>query len=397
MLLSYRFRNFQSFKDWAEVDWSQNRKVPESQWLATTAGGERVAKVMAVLGHNASGKTALLKGLVFANWFISHSFAQMAPGDTIPVAPHFSAPEKPVEFEVVVEIDGDLWRYELACTKERVLREALYKRKERFGYVFVREWNAKKKTYDIKQQDFGFPVAEAVKASNQRPNASLISLAAQHGVPLAVRLASAFMQSNINALGRVHMSHDALVDAAALFAKHSMIKDKMTALLTSWDLGLSGIELREITTPQQDGSLIKQWFPFGVHRTQTKKSTLPFVAESSGTQSAFVLLSLLLPTLETGGIAIIDEFENDLHPHMLEPILDLFANPKTNPHNGQMLFTCHALEVLNLLPKSQVMLVEKDQHCESTAWRLDAVEGIRSDDNYYAKYMAGAYGAVPEL
>jgi hypothetical protein len=23
------------------------------------------------------------------------------------------------------------------------------------------------------------------------------------------------------------------------------------------------------------------------------------------------------------------------------------------------------------------------------------VEGIRNDDNFYAKYMAGAYGAVP--
>jgi len=45
--------------------------------------------------------------------------------------------------------------------------------------------------------------------------------------------------------------------------------------------------------------------------------------------------------------------------------------------------------------KSQVMLVQKDEDCESTASRMDAVEGIRNDDNFYAKYMAGAYGAVP--
>jgi hypothetical protein len=43
------------------------------------------------------------------------------------------------------------------------------------------------------------------------------------------------------------------------------------------------------------------------------------------------------------------------------------------------------------------MLVEKDENCESTAWRLDEVEGVRNDDNFYAKYMAGAYGAVPRL
>jgi hypothetical protein len=43
------------------------------------------------------------------------------------------------------------------------------------------------------------------------------------------------------------------------------------------------------------------------------------------------------------------------------------------------------------------MLVQKNQDCERTAYRLDSVEGIRNDDNSYAKYMAGAYGAVSEL
>ena len=55
------------------------------------------------------------------------------------------------------------------------------------------------------------------------------------------------------------------------------------------------------------------------------------------------------------------------------------------------------MEVLNLLHKSQIMLVEKDENCESSAWRMDDVKGIRNDDNFYAKYMAGAYGAVPQL
>jgi len=43
------------------------------------------------------------------------------------------------------------------------------------------------------------------------------------------------------------------------------------------------------------------------------------------------------------------------------------------------------MEVLNLIHKSQVMLVQKNPGCESSASRLDAVEGIRSDDNFYAK------------
>ncbi len=46
---------------------------------------------------------------------------------------------------------------------------------------------------------------------------------------------------------------------------------------------------------------------------------------------------------------------------MLLPIMDLFLKSSTNLHDAQIVFTCHAVEILNLLQKSQVMLVEKDE------------------------------------
>jgi uncharacterized protein len=169
-------------------------------------------------------------------------------------------------------------------------------------------------------------------------------------------------------------------------------------LLRSWDLGLSEIQLREYNETDADGKTKSRRLALGVHRGRGEREyQLSFIRESRGTQAAFVLLSRLIPVLVDGGMAVIDEFESDLHPHMLAPILDLFANPATNPHHAQLLFTSHSMEVLNLLPKSQVILVEKDEFNESQAWRLDDVKGVRSDDNFYAKYMAGAYGAVPRL
>ena len=189
-----------------------------------------------------------------------------------------------------------------------------------------------------------------------------------------------------------------LMQAASYFATQETQRQQLVRLLSAWDLGLSDVQVRELEQVLPDGKIEKYWLPFGVHQTtQGGSFELPFMLESSGTQGALLLLHRLLPVLQKGGLAIIDEFENDLHPHMIEPILDLFANPATNPHGGQLLFTCHAMEVLNLVHKSQVMLVEKDSHNESSAWRLDSMEGIRSDDNFYAKYMAGAYGAVPQL
>lgn len=391
MLHSYAFSNFQSFRDRAEVDLTLSRKVALTDWMAEAPTGERVSKLMAVIGPNGSGKTALLKPLAFLAWFVGQSFRH-PPDAAIPVTPHFSAMGEPTEIEAVVDFDGRLWRYVLRCTPERVLHEALYQKRERFGYVFVRDWDAATNDYAVKQQDFGLPAAEARKV---RPNVSLIAWAAQFGVPLAVRMGSPYVVTNVNVAGREPMGDQAVLAAAEHFSANPPQREQMGRLLAEWDMGLSGIDLQELALTDAQEVAKKVWVAFGRHRNRNAEFRLPFALESSGTQGAFVLLSRLLHALQSGGLAVIDEFENDLHPHMLEPILDLFGNPDTNPHNAQLLFTCHAMEVLNLIHKSQVMLVEKDVECESATVRMDAVEGIRNDDNFYAKYMAGAYGAVP--
>ena len=391
MLHSYAFSNFQSFRERVEVDLTINRKTTLTDWMSEAPTGERLSKLMAVIGPNGSGKTALLKPAVFMSWFIGQSF-QLSPDASIPINPHFAAVDEPSEFEAVVDFDNKLWRYVLRCTPERVLHEALFLKRERFGYVFMRDWDAESKSYVVKQQDFGLPAQEARRV---RPNVSLISWAAQFGVPLATKMAAASVITNVNLFGRVPMGEQVLQRAARHFSNHHEQRGQMSNLLSGWDLGLSGVALQEIPVSNPQATEQKVWMPFGKHQSRGKEFLIPFFMESSGTQGAFVLLSLLLNALETGGLAAIDEFENDLHPHMLEPILDLFANPATNPHQAQLLFTCHAMEVLNLIHKSQVMLVQKDSDCESTASRMDAVEGIRNDDNFYAKYMAGAYGAVP--
>lgn len=391
MLHSYAFTNFQSFRERVEVDLTISRKVAMTEWMTEAATGERVSKLMAVIGPNGSGKTALLKPIVFMSWFIANSF-QSSPDAGIPITPHLAASNEPTELECMVDFDGKLWRYVLRCTPERVLHEALYVKRERFGYVFIRDWDAASNSYSVKQQDFGLAPQEARKV---RPNVSLIAWAAQFGVPLAVSLAASSVNSNVNVLGRVHIGNQDVQNAAKHFSSHPEQRQRMEQLLSAWDLGLSGVDLVVLPANNPQDAEQKVWVPVGKHKNRGAEFKLPFALESSGTQGAFVLLSRLLHTLEVGGLAVIDEFENDLHPHMLEPILDLFANPSTNPHQAQLLFTCHAVEVLNLVHKSQVMLVQKNEECESSASRMDAVEGIRNDDNYYAKYMAGAYGAVP--
>jgi hypothetical protein len=404
MLHSYSVKNFLSFKERADVSLRLTRKASSRGWDKESPTGHRLSTAVSVVGPNGAGKTSLIKPLAFLSWFITSSF-QSQPTARIPINPHFSTPLDPVEFEIEADdLDGILWKYVLKATPDRVLHEAVYRKLNekgaKFSYVFVRDWAAADQQYLIKQDGFGLNPAEAKKV---RPNASLISTAAQYGVEMAQHLVGARVSTNLMQFGRWYA--DSVSGAATVFFhSNEALREKMEALLRSWDLGLSAVVIRKIDFPvsneiklPEGTSPPSQYVSFGVHTLKDgSKHELPMTEESSGTKTAFVTLWYLLNVLSTGGIAVIDELESDMHPHMIEPILDLFASSSTNPHNAQIIFTSHSVEVINLLGKSQVFLVEKTK-CESQAWRLDSVRGVRSQDNLYAKYMSGAYGAVPEL
>ena len=198
-------------------------------------------------------------------------------------------------------------------------------------------------------------------------------------------------------MGRHHIDDWQIFGVSALYSKNDHLRLAMTKLLRGWDLGLSDIRIERQTVTHPNGEKEDIYIPFGIHKVDSNEHSIMLKQESSGTQAAYLLLSRLLPVLTYGGVAVIDELEADLHPHILVPILDLFFSPETNPHNAQIIFTCHSIEVLSLLHKAQVVLVEKDGNCQSNAWRLDEVKGIRADDNLYAKYMGGSYGAIPQI
>lgn len=390
MLHRCAFKNFFSFRDEVVLDFQKGGKGPDTDWFADDAG-LRVAKVVAIIGPNASGKTNVLKPLVFLDWFMRGSF-QLKPEAPLAVNPHWEIKEQPSEFQIDFGMKNELWRYQLSVVASGVQSEVLQKKTSRlYSTVFSREGSGSDTAF--KQSEFGFP-KQAIESL--RPNASVISTALHFKVPLALELGLR-VNSNVNVHGREWLAYHQLFDAASYFAAHPDHKELMSSLMTSWDLGLSSVDVMKHATTDDKGATVERWLPVAKHNYKSGIESQALHLESNGTQAAFILLSRLLTTLERGGMAVIDEIDNSLHPMMLTPLLRLFSNERTNPGNAQLVFTCHAIEILNEIGRNQVHLVHKGEHCVSQLTRLDQFAGIRPSDDIYAKYMAGAFGAVPDI
>ena len=346
---------------------------------------------MAVQGANGAGKTNALKVLSFLGWFVARSFAGDRRAPTT-IHNHFFSNEADSELEMDFEHNGALYRYKLIADSKRVAHESLHRKtRTAFNYLFHRDLTASG-NYTIRQKSFDFPQAQAKRV---RSNASIISMAAQYNVPNALEVAGYFERISTN-IDPVKYAGD-MLDAADFFHRYPKLRKKMGTFMSQVDLGLSNVvtKMEAFHIRESDNS---EAIPFGVHRKGRKQIMLPLWRESEGTKTMFTLLQNILPALQSGGVVVLDELDAGLHPDMVMAILGLFTDTESNPHNAQIIFTSYVPDVMDSLLKEQILLVEKEPDGGySEAWRLDDIQGIRRDENYYGKYRAGAYGATPNI
>lgn len=408
MIYSFTFKNFCSFANSATILFEDIRKGVEtkSNMFIDNQAGDRLSKIMIVVGANASGKTSALKALAFLSWFVRNSFVDLkGEKEEIPIDNFAFSEDKesPSEFELVFEHKYTIYKYILHLTRTHVVKEELYKKEQtqHFNYLFKRNWNSKSDNSDIVQR---INLKTEVVKEILRKNVSLIAASVAIKNDFLTDIATFWEKiiSNVYRLGKswdtFSLGDRGLFEATEAYSKNQNLFQKVVQFLRDIDLGLDDISIEEAEAHDpKTGEKNKVYVPYGIHKIKEKTYKLPFIFESSGTKNMFVLLHFLMPAIEQGGVAVIDELEIDLHPHALPQIIELFANPVTNPKNSQLLFTSHSLEVLNHLEKEQIILVDKREGCQSQVYRLDDLKGVRRDDNIYAKYMAGAYGAVPNI
>jgi len=135
---------------------------------------------------------------------------------------------------------------------------------------------------------------------------------------------------------------------------------------------------------------------YAQHRVGPKNYLLDFSEESQGLQALIPILIEVHRLLKTGGVFIYDEIERSLHPLVLPVLVSLFSDSRKNKKHAQLLCTTHNVYFLKQLNKYHILLVEKNSEKQSNIWRLADMRGLRAEDNYVTRYLAGAYGAIPK-
>ena len=108
--------------------------------------------------------------------------------------------------------------------------------------------------------------------------------------------------------------------------------------------------------------------------------------------------TLFKQVLDSGGVLLLDEFDNNLHPALLHWLINLFMDPEHNPHGAQIIFSSHNTNIMDVMTKYRVVVVNKEEN-ESFLYRLDELQGslLRNDRSIEAIYKSGKIGGTPSL
>ncbi|KAA0539315.1 MULTISPECIES: ATP-binding protein [Citrobacter] len=379
MIINFGAKNFFSFKEGFDISFELGKTCPDN-----ISKGKTISNILCVKGANGSGKTNILKAIDFLSNFITSSFDNKVD-DYLLFDPYFNS-EEVSEFYVTFSVDGIVYRYEADLTEVEVRREALFKKIKREVKVIERIGD----TISYATKEY-----EELKKIRMRKNVSLFIMARQYGVKSVEPIYQCFTNiiSNVSYSGLREQTHS--IDVVNKFYYEN--EDVFTfakEIIKKFDPSIHDIYIAKKL--DDDGKdVYKPWFVFEIDE---QRHILGLNQQSSGTKSLYKQLGSYKAVLVLGGLLVLDEFDINLHPHILPHLLEFFLNEETNSDNAQLIFTTHNTEILDFLGKHRTYLVNKE-NSESYCYRLDEIPSdiLRNDRLISPAYNQGKLGGVPKL
>lgn len=383
MLVAFGGQNYLSFKEGFEVSAEYTSSCP-----TTISGGETYSPVLCLIGANASGKTNVLRALTFITDFCLNSF-NYKPESPFMIAP-FGSQKDPSYFFVEFMVHGFHYNYEVELSGMEVISEKLERKAARRVPLFSRTRNT---------LDYCVGEMKALTKIKMRKNASLISTSHQYGLVELEEVYAFFnsVKSNISVIDgglATSLRPEDIFEISKYYRESKETFDFVKDKLAQADTGISDINI--IPLHAMGGT--EMYYPEFVHTSEAGNIRVPFLNESTGTRALYSQLSLFKQVLDEGGVLILDEFDNNLHPDLHTWLINLFLDPQNNPNKAQIIFSSHNTALMDRLSKYRVFLVNKVDN-ESFLYRLDELPGgvVRNDRSIENVYKTGKLGGVPRL
>ncbi|MEG4441198.1 ATP-binding protein [Microcoleus sp. AT9_B5] len=366
-------------------------------------------KSAAIYGANASGKSNLVAAINFMKWFVLNSSKETQVSDAIDIEAFRLSTEtekEPSFFEIVFILEGKTFRYGFEVNAREVVSEWLFQADDsEEKMLFERDFD----NYILDD----FPEGQGI-SDKTRSNALFLSVVAQFNGKISGKILLWFSKNLqlISGLQDTQYRKETLESFENDRHRHDIIE-----FIKKLDLGIADIEI--INQPvfvianntAVYGSSYGSLYPISVTQTTVQTSHPKYDAdgkqtsmerfdmekhESEGTNKLFALAGILLDTLRTGKILLIDELDARLHPLITRELICLFNSNETNPHNAQLIFTTHDTNLLTskTLRKDQIWFTEKDNKGATDLYSLVEYK-VGKNASFERDYMIGKYGAIP--
>lgn len=416
MIVRFAVENFLSFKEKSVVNFQAGmiKEFKENLFPVHPTANEFLLKSVGIFGHNASGKSNLIKALSFMREFVLTSSKESNSSQPISIQPFLlssASDKKSSTFEITFFLDDLKYRYGFSLNQKFVESEWLFfteKRKEE--KIFIRagqEYNFEK-TFRI-----GLKGKFELFSEVTRPNALFLSVLAQFNSTLCLRISNWFNEIII-AHDTAHLN---LIEFTANLMATGDYRKLVNDIIRKSDLGISNVVEKPVEKAATRGSFndfvtsikVETGKSYRIATTHVRfnnkneiEGSVDFDLvknESFGTQKFFGILGPILLALKTKKIILIDEIDARVHSLLLEQVITLFNSKNFNPNGAQLVFTSHNTTILKKgLRRDQMLFVEKNTEGASKVDSLYSKDPkVRNDASFDKDYLLGKYGAIPNL
>lgn len=428
MLIEFKFSNYRSFREEACLSMEATGLRTKKQNLIPARSVALLPSV-AILGKNGGGKSNVIRAFWLGAQFIRNAQRSQHENSPVPVMP-FSLDDhssnEPSFFEYTYEIDHVRYIYGFSATRKAVQKEYLYHTpKGQKAMVFTREGqhftfreNSHKKQRElisaaIAPNQLYFSVActmnEAACVSAMRwfreylffsrdytdmpdqlieysEDPGMLRAIASYAVAADLGIEDVKFEVKNTELPAEEISFSGMPEEI-----QKALEQFVQALTSSPNIAESKLKMGQMTATSLHAGLDSHG--------ERKLYPLPLDEESDGTRRLMGIAPAVERALELGGVLLVDELENGMHPILMNFLVSKFQNPRSNPNHAQLIFTTHNIELLNeeLLRKDQIYFVDKNRQSGASTLYSISEFSTPTTENIRKGYLLGKYGAIPEI